>query len=428
MTGIGGNDGADTNAATNREASMVDIDNVSVTYAAAPEWPVLENVNFAPQPGITLLCGASGSGKSSVLRLINGLIPHFHAVTQTGTVSVADMQLYEIGKSCATVFQNPRTQFFTTEVDSELAFAGQNFQVPADELRRRSATALRDVGITDLAGRSLRTLSGGQVQKVACAQAVAQTTPIILFDEPTSNLDPAAITEFAALLGRLKAQGKTIIIAEHRLYFLRGLVDQVLLIVDGRVAHTYPGEEFFSLGAKAQELGLRTLEKPQLNQVPEPSPAERGVHVRGVQVSFGGRRVLDIADMCFPEGKVTGIIGPNGAGKTTLARVLCGLQRVQAGTVEFSSKPGRAFLVMQDVKALRRRRAQNFWRGSAWTSWRTGTHCRCLAARNNDWCAPPPSAWTYQFCFSTSQPPALTTITSNWWPNYSAAWQPMGKP
>lgn len=345
---------ADTNAATNGEASMVDIDNVSVTYAAAPEQPVLENVNFAPQPGITLLCGASGSGKSSVLRLINGLIPHFHAVTQTGTVRlgsklVADMQLYEIGKSCATVFQNPRTQFFTTEVDSELAFAGQNFQVPADELRKRSAAALRDVGITDLAGRSLRTLSGGQVQKVACAQAVAQTTPIILFDEPTSNLDPAAITEFAALLGRLKAQGKTIIIAEHRLYFLRGLVDQVLLIAGGRVAHTYTGEEFFNLGAKAQELGLRTLEKPQLNQVPEPSPAERGVHVRGVQVSFGGRRVLDIADMCFPEGKVTGIIGPNGAGKTTLARVLCGLQRVQAGTIEFLAKPGRAFLVMQDV-------------------------------------------------------------------------------
>ena len=247
------------------------------------------------------------------------------------------------------MFQNPRTQFFTTEVDSELAFAGQNFQVPADELRKRSAAALQDVGITDLAGRSLRTLSGGQVQKVACAQAVAQTTPIILFDEPTSNLDPAAITEFAALLGRLKAQGKTIIIAEHRLYFLRGLVDQVLLIAGGRVAHTYTGEEFFNLGAKAQELGLRTLEKPQLNRVPEPSPTEQGVHVRGVQVSFGGRRVLDIADMCFPEGKVTGIIGPNGAGKTTLARVLCGLQRVQAGTVEFSAKPGRAFLVMQDV-------------------------------------------------------------------------------
>ena len=108
---------ADTNTGLAAEANIIDIDNVSVTYAAAPERPVLENVNFAPQPGITLLCGASGSGKSSVLRLINGLIPHFHAVTQTGTVrlgskSVADMQLYEIGKSCATVFQNPRTQFF----------------------------------------------------------------------------------------------------------------------------------------------------------------------------------------------------------------------------------------------------------------------------------------------------------------------------
>lgn len=77
---------ADTNTGLAAEANIIDIDNVSVTYAAAPERPVLENVNFAPQPGITLLCGASGSGKSSVLRLINGLIPHFHAVTQTGTV------------------------------------------------------------------------------------------------------------------------------------------------------------------------------------------------------------------------------------------------------------------------------------------------------------------------------------------------------
>lgn len=340
----------------------IDINDVSVTYAATDE-PVLEHLNFTPQPGkITLLCGSSGSGKSSILRLINGLIPHFHSVDCTGKVAVGeqlikDMQLHEIGQLCATVFQNPRTQFFTAEVDAELAFAGQNFQVPAAEIIRRSTEALQDVGIAELAGRSLQTLSGGQLQKVACAQALAQATPIILFDEPTSNLDPEAIEDFTQILAKLKALGKTIIIAEHRLYFLRDLVDEVVLIDAGQVQATFTGTEFFTLAPeKAQKLGLRTLTKPQLTvDIDTPDPAPGGVHIEQLRVAFGKHQILDLHDVYFPQGKVTGIIGHNGVGKTTLARSLCGLQKIQPGSkvtgdVRLPSKSkAQAFLVMQDV-------------------------------------------------------------------------------
>lgn len=349
----------------------IHIGDVSVQYSGSEE-SVLHGIGLDIEPGtVTLICGASGSGKSSVLRLINGLIPHFHTVEGTGTVTVdghnvAETEVHQMGTLTATVFQNPRTQFFTTDVDSELAFAGENYQLPPDTIRARSAEALEYVGISDLAGRNLWGLSGGQLQKVACAQAYAQDTPILLFDEPTSNLDPESIEDFTALLRRLKEQGKTLVIAEHRVYFLAGIVDRVILVEDGRIAQEFTGEEFFQLNdARRRDLGLRCLSAPELT-VPEQEPGDvPGLHIDSAVVSFQGKRVLDISGVVFPAGQVTGLVGPNGAGKTTLARVLCGLQKMDRGTpkngirlvraaedgasISEPMKKGTAFLVMQDV-------------------------------------------------------------------------------
>ena len=316
----------------------IHIGDVSVHYSGSEE-SVLHGIGLDIEPGtVTLICGASGSGKSSVLRLINGLIPHFHTVEGTGTVTVdghnvAETEVHQMGTLTATVFQNPRTQFFTTDVDSELAFAGENYQLPPDMIRARSAEALEYVGISDLAGRNLWGLSGGQLQKVACAQAYAQHTPSLLFDEPTSNLDPESIEDFTALLRRLKEQGKTLVIAEHRVYFLAGIVDRVILVEDGRIAQEFTGEEFFQLNAaRRRDLGLRCLSAPELT-VPEQETGDvPGLHIDSAVVSFQGKRVLDISGVVFPAGQVTGLVGPNGAGKTTLARVLCGLQKMDRGT------------------------------------------------------------------------------------------------
>lgn len=365
-------------------AGHLQISNVGVTYSANEK--VLDDVTLTPTPGtVTLLCGASGSGKSTVLRLINGLVPHLHEADITGTVNldgvdVPSAPVHTSGQRCATVFQNPTTQFFTSEVTSELAFANENYGVTPAEIHRRSSTALEAVGITDLADRTLGELSGGQRQKVACAQALAQHTPVLLFDEPTSNLDPSAIDDFAALLAQLKSEGKTIVIAEHRLHFLRNILDdndRVLVLDGGRVKHRFTGTEFFTLpDATRRTLGLRCLDRPVLRVASTSGDgdgtsdgidgSDGGIHIDRLVTGYRRRPVLDLRDLAFPAGQVTGLIGPNGAGKSTLMRTMCGLHAPWAGSriVVDGTELGvrrrsrgrpvrwwrrRSFLVMQDV-------------------------------------------------------------------------------
>ena len=354
-----------------------------VSYSYPGGRPVLDDVDMDVTPGaLTLVCGASGSGKSTVLRLLNGLIPNFHEGELSGRVLIDDEDVSSApiersGLRTATVFQNPASQFFTTTVADELAFAPQNYRVEAGEIRRRRAGALEELGIGDLADRDLRTLSGGQVQKVACAQALAQRTPVILLDEPTSNLDPRAIDDVRATIGRLKAAGRTLVVAEHRVYFLRGLVDEVVIMGRGRVVHRMAGEDLWRIGeARRKELGLRALERPRLAVRPAGlaaiagGPGRRpaaddaaaddavgngadGLLIENLQVERSGRLVLDIPRLFFPAGAVTGVVGANGVGKTTLARAVCRLQRARRGARMSLGgrelRSGRAFLVMQDV-------------------------------------------------------------------------------
>lgn len=370
-----------------------------VSYAYPTGQRVLDDIDLDIAPGnLTLVCGASGSGKSTMLRLLNGLIPHFHDGKLTGRVVIDDEEVLSVpiersGLRTATVFQNPASQFFTTTVADELAFAPQNYQVPAPEIRRRRNEALEILGITDLADRELRGLSGGQTQKVACAQALAQQTPVILLDEPTSNLDPRAIDDVRAAIERLKQAGRTLVVAEHRIYFLRGLVDEAVIMGRGRVLHRMGGEELWRIeDERRRRLGLRTLERPRLATSPESvaartghadgaaddavsgverpshatggalraepdetsgSPQEGGLRIENLKVERGGRLILDIPELFFPAGAITGVIGANGIGKTTLARAVCGLQRTRRGArVSCDGKDltaGQAFLVMQDV-------------------------------------------------------------------------------
>ena len=352
-----------------------------VSYSYPGGRQVLDDVDMDVTPGaLTLVCGASGSGKSTVLRLLNGLIPNFHEGELSGRVLIDDEDVSSApiersGLRTATVFQNPASQFFTTTVADELAFAPQNYRVEAGEIRRRRAGALEELGIEDLADRDLRTLSGGQVQKVACAQALAQRTPVILLDEPTSNLDPRAIDDVRATIGRLKAAGRTLVVAEHRIYFLRGLVDEVVIMGRGRVVHRMAGEDLWRIGeARRKELGLRALERPRLAVRPAGlaaiagGPGRRpaaddvdgaggngadGLLIENLQVERSGRLVLDIPRLFFPAGAVTGVVGANGIGKTTLARAVCRLQRARRGARMSLGgrelRSGRAFLVMQDV-------------------------------------------------------------------------------
>ncbi|MGN9788736.1 ABC transporter ATP-binding protein [Nonomuraea sp. ZG12] len=357
---------------------MILIKDVRWTYSGA-DAPTLDGLSLRVRRGETVvLCGPSGSGKSTALRLMNGLIPHFHEGRLDGVVhldgqAVTDLSLDRLGRRTGTVLQHPRRQFFTDGTETELAFALENFGEPPESIRARVSATLDEHGLRDFTGRRLQDLSGGQQQQVACAAASAHRPSLLLFDEPTSNLSAAAIGRFTATLARLRADGATIVIAEHRLHFLRGLADRVIAMREGRVDAEWSGEEFAALDDDALSAeGLRGHTPPARRTPPSahargPSvdraaaparagAAATGLTLRGIRCAFRGRRVLDIEEAHLPPGTIIAITGPNGAGKSTLARILTGLQRHEGDVLLDGRRLGRtrrqrcSAIVMQDVQ------------------------------------------------------------------------------
>ena len=378
---------------------MIDVASLSFSYVSeltGDRVEALKDVDLSADAGsLTLVCGASGCGKSTLMKALTGLVPQMTPGELDGVVSIngrnlADVALTDVGHLCSSVFQNPRTQFFCDTVAEELAFCGENYGRERATLRQQSERAAKLMGISHLLERKLTTLSGGQLQKVALACALASGAPVLLADEPTSNLDPAAISEVRAALKVLKEQGLTIVVVEHRLHFLRGLADQVLLMESGRVTRRWNGAEFFSMGqAQRRSLGLRTLVDPgppetwvgqvkegrqekqtgrqekqvgrQEKQVGrqekrEATPSQIRLSCRGLSFAYGASPVFEGLDADFPAGQITCIAGANGVGKTTLVRVLCGLAAPSSGSISMDGVPASrktrrsaCALVMQDT-------------------------------------------------------------------------------
>lgn len=364
---------------------MIDVASLSFSYVSeltGDRVEALKDVDLSADAGsLTLVCGASGCGKSTLMKALTGLVPQMTPGELDGAVRIngrnlADVALTDVGHLCSSVFQNPRTQFFCDTVAEELAFCGENYGRERATLRQQSERAAKLMGISHLMERKLTTLSGGQLQKVALACALASGAPVLLADEPTSNLDPAAISEVRAALKVLKEQGLTIVVVEHRLHFLRGLADQVLLMESGRVTRRWNGAEFFSMGqAQRRSLGLRTLVDPgppetwvgqgqvgrQEKQVGrqenrEATPSQVRLSCRGLSFAYGASPVFEGLDADFPAGQITCIAGANGVGKTTLVRVLCGLAAPSSGSISMDGVPASrktrrsaCALVMQDT-------------------------------------------------------------------------------
>ena len=376
---------------------MIDVASLSFSYVSeltGDRVEALKDVDLSADAGsLTLVCGASGCGKSTLMKALTGLVPQMTPGELDGVVRIngrnlADVALTDVGHLCSSVFQNPRTQFFCDTVAEELAFCGENYGRERATLRQQSERAAKLMGISHLLERKLTTLSGGQLQKVALACALASGAPVLLADEPTSNLDPAAISEVREALKVLKEQGLTIVVVEHRLHFLRGLADQVLLMEGGRVTRRWNGAEFFSMGqAQRRSLGLRTLVDPgppetwvgqgqvgcrenqagqgqvgcqekqvgcQENREAAANPVR--LSCRGLSFAYGANPVFEGLDADFPAGQITCIAGANGVGKTTLVRVLCGLAAPSSGSISMDGVPASrktrrsaCALVMQDT-------------------------------------------------------------------------------
>lgn len=370
--------------------NIIEIRNVSFHYKGS-EKGLLDNISLDVKSGETiLLCGASGSGKTTLIRLINGLIPYYYAGHFQGSVKVADhdiskTQLYDLAGTVGTVFQNPRSQFFSVDTDGEIIFGPENIGLEPSEIKRRAATVVEEMKLEKLLGRSLFDLSGGEKQKIACASVSALLPDVILLDEPSSNLDWSAIEELKDAIKNWKKQGKTIVISEHRLWYLKDVIDRVIYMNDGNVAGEWNGEDFYSFSDdKIKELMLRPIriEKKYVAEFIEESKAKRATAITDHENNeiilkdfyFAYKRKpylirkkkftqadseilsLNIPQLAIPEGAVVGVIGKNGTGKSTFLRCVCGLEKDCPGSIIFEDKEfkgeqriGLSYMVMQDV-------------------------------------------------------------------------------
>lgn len=347
---------------------MIRFIDYSFCYEGMPE-ESLRNINLDIGEGeFVLLTGRSGCGKSTVLRSINGLVPHFYPGRTEGELlfgdsSVTEMNPPELAGKVGTVFQDPRSQFFMTDTTRELAFGCVNMGCKREEIIDRVEKTVTDLELAEYLGRSIFSLSSGEKQQIAIGSVYALSPEVYLFDEPSANLDHEATKRLSCIMKKLKESGVTIIVADHRFYYLRDLIDTALYIENGQITERYTGEEFRNLDKENRiKRGLRSVypEKEIMDCRSSKSISEKGNKVFRVEdLSFGYEKKETIFDKLSFEvfsGDVIGVIGHNGAGKTTLISVLTGLLREKSGKIYYddnklthSKRRKMSYLVMQDA-------------------------------------------------------------------------------
>ncbi len=230
---------------------IVRIEGLTFTYSGF-DTPALSDINLSVEEGeFVLLLGPSGCGKSTLCRCLNGLIPHFYTGKMEGKVLVAGMDVsktptYVLSQYVGMVFQNPENQLFSLTVENDVAFALENLGMPRDEIRRRVDFALKAVGIEELRKRSPFELSGGQQQKVAIASILALMPKLMVFDEPTSSLDPVSAKSIIETILKIRKEfGTSVIVAEHRVELLADKVDRVVVMHKGRIVKDGSPREVF---------------------------------------------------------------------------------------------------------------------------------------------------------------------------------------
>jgi energy-coupling factor transport system ATP-binding protein len=322
------------------------LEHVSYWYPNQDE-PSLREVDLEIEPGLTLIAGDSGGGKSTLLRLFDGLVPQFHGGRVSGRAEVAGLDPFrtpipQLAQRAGLVFQDVETQSVYGTVEREVAFGLENLGLPRAEMHDRVDEAMAALGIESLVGRRLETLSGGERQRVQLAAVLVLRPQLVALDEPTSQLDPeGAAALLAACLG-LAAGGRAVVVAEHRLETLSPAADRRLTVEGGRV--TLGAAELPGLS------GVAPARPPAGDPVPAGEPAWE---LRDVVAGPAGRSrepVLHDLSLAGGRGEVVALLGPNGSGKTTLLRTLAGLLPPLAGTVRRPA--GRTAYLPQNPGAL----------------------------------------------------------------------------
>ncbi len=316
-----------------------------------------------------LVAGPSAGGKSTLLRVFNGLVPQFHGGIYSGTAEVAGLDpartpARRMAAVAGMVFQEPEAQAIADTVEDEVAFGMEQQGVAPAEMRRRMDGLLAALGVEHLRHRRLATLSGGERQRVAIAAVTALEPRLLLLDEPTSQIDPQGAAAVIDAIERLhRERGLTILCAEHRLERLLPVADTVYHVEGGCVATLTPREAAASVTAappvavlgrrlELDPLPLTVAEARERLQAPgarpvrvqtpgadQPSPGDELLRLDGLTVAYGELVALREAALSLHEGEIVALVGPNGSGKSTLFRAIAGLARPAAGDVRFAGRP-----------------------------------------------------------------------------------------
>ena len=350
---------------------MVELKNISFRYGTENVQTAgescLQDINLSIRTGeFVLLTGPSGYGKTTVLRLINGLIPQFYPGEVTGEILIdgretKENELYDTALMVGTVFQNPRTQFYNVDTTGELAFGCENQGVPEQEIYTRIDSTVAHFQMDKLMDRNIFHLSDGEKQKIACASVNVSDPKIILLDEPSANLDYESTLMLRDIILKWKAEGKTIIAAEHRIAYLWDIIDRAVILQNGQLVRELDRNEINRFSPDdLTSMGLRTnrMENPADIEMDAISKGDVPVTLKDFHFSYPGEKhkIVDISRLKIAEGKITAIVGSNGAGKTSLLNCICGLERRCKGVLEYRGKNydrrGRrklCFMVMQDT-------------------------------------------------------------------------------
>ena len=349
-------------------AKIIKINNLSVRYFGSSN-PVLRNISLEIEEGeFVLLVGRTGSGKSTLLNVINGVIPNIISASVRGSISVADRDprktpVHEMATIVGTVYQVPESQIFSLIVDDDVAFGLENRAVDPSEIRRRVVESLSLVNLVHKMRHPTFLLSGGEKQRLVIAGVLAVKPRILVLDEPTSMLDSLGAESIFGLVKKLHEEGLTIIMSEHRVERVIGMVDRVIGLKDGTI---YIDDEPHR--AVAKELPKLGIEEPQvttlyrmINKNAEYYPisvdefmelgvanridvvdkvddgvGEDAILVNNVHFTYPGgvQEVLKGVNLVIKDGEVVSVIGPNGSGKSTLMYLLAGIYKPSSGSIK----------------------------------------------------------------------------------------------
>ncbi len=346
-------------------AEKITARNVSFEYLHTGE-AFLNDINLQVNAGECLLiCGASGSGKTTFSRLLNGISPDYiegylEGHLETFGLIAGESAIEEYVPVVGSVFQNPKTQHFTVDTTSELAFPLENMGEVPKVIRKKIREKANAFEMDDLLDRNIFNLSGGEKQQIAFVSANMTEPKVLILDEVTSNLDQEAIHRIREMVKTLKNRGVTIVIFEHRLAWTKDLVDRYILFDEGKVSKEWTAEEFLKLNNNdLNQLGLRSMdlskhrEKMEEKQFMMPNGK---LQTKNLAVGYGNQPVLTNLNLSFAGGEIIGLMGSNGTGKSTLANTLTGLQKPISGEILWDGKNisakqlvKKSYLVMQDM-------------------------------------------------------------------------------